>query len=356
METLSITNIATSFSYATISTTILNNITTIIPATASATVDYTVTITEDTTATTVETVTETETETVTEEAPPVMTPAKRSADNDDEYDIPDYAAGFCSDIYQYSSACDCVGFVPGTSTAPAPSTTKTITTTVTPSTQVIISTVEAVPVTVDYTTVPVTTTVTTETISRPVETVTERTTVATDTLFETTTTTATTTTFTTPEAPPPSPTYTAYLRGTGDIYVEDIRVPPGAEIGVIVTIRQTATPARFVLDGADNSVALLQTPAVPYKFFIYERNVAFSYVQLTTERVAGILGVTPLRCSVPGGLGTELLCSNQGRSLELWLCGRHLAAVEAGYGAVFASSCANGATRITIDAVEQFGV
>lgn len=217
---------------------------------------------------------------------------------------------FCTDISQYSSACACIGFVPSTSTAVAPSTTQTVTAVITPLTYVIISTVATVPVTLNYTTIPVTTTVTTNTISRPIQTITQKIPIATEIITETTSTTETTTTYTTPDAPPPAPTYTAFIQGPGGILVEDINVPPGAHIGVIATIRQTTNPATWVIDGTTNSVTLLQTPPthVPYRFFYYESAAGYSYVQVTSDLVAGIMGVRLLRCRVAGGLGSGFEC------------------------------------------------
>lgn len=365
LETVFNTVVPTEVSHVTISTTVVNNITTTIPVVLYSTIDYTVTAIESATATEVvsetatefvsvtETDTVTETETVTETVDPAVTPYKRHADDDDEYDMPEYASA-CTDIFQYSSACDCIGFVPSTSTAPAPETTSTIFSTVTPYTNTVISTVTTLSFTRNATTIPVTTTVSTISVSHPVETTpvttivgtqTVTTVVATDTITTivgTSTVTETETTTTTTTSRPAYTTYTGMIEMDSVNKLEDIRVPPGAEIGVIATIRSTTTPAR-VRVMPDGAVTLFQTPAttVPYNFYYYSRNTAFSYVQFTTERVSNILGVQKLYCDIaPGGSSSrDLRCYHQSKQVDFWLCGRHLAVVFEQGSDVFARSC-----------------
>lgn len=320
----------------TASTTIINNVTTTIPVVAYTTVDYTVTVTASATVTEVVS----ETQTVTAEA--VLAPSKRAQDPlQDDFDMPEYASA-CVDIFQYSSACDCIGFTPSTSTAPAPLTTSTVTSTVTLPTSVIVSTGETVVVTKTGTPIPVTATVSTIPVSQAVETLTTTTIIATtlrtETSFETVT-------------PVPAPTPTVYLSAGDNNLVENINIPPGAEIGVIVTVRQTTLPAKLSIDPISGTVALIQSPAttVPYSFYYYDRNTAFSYVQLTTERVSNILGVKKLPCRL--NAAKTLVCTNQGSPVEFWLCGRHLAVIFNGQSQTFINSCVNGARTVTLEGI-----
>ncbi|KAI9148844.1 hypothetical protein HJFPF1_10886 [Paramyrothecium foliicola] len=330
-ETAYVSVVPTEISLVTLSTTVINNVTTTVPVVAYSTIDYTVTVTAEATATDVVS----ETRTVT--AQPTITAIKRADEpvEDDDYDIPGYASA-CTNIFQYSSACDCVGFTPGTSTAPAPVTTSTITSTVTPTTSVIVSTVETVIVTETGSTIPVTVTVSTVSVSQAIETVTTTTVVATTLTTEVAFTTVT---------PVPAPTPTIYISLDDGSQLEDIRVPPGAEIGVIATIRQTTLPARVSVNPITGVVTLIQNPAttVPYALYFYARNLAFSYAQLTTQRVANILGVATLQCRLEANV---LICKDEaGTDFEPWLCGRHLAMVYPGQGQVFTNSCAGGAAR-----------
>lgn len=345
-ETTFATVIPTEVSHVTISTTVLNNVTTTIPVFASATIDYTVTVVESETTTN----TVLETQTVTETAGPlVVTPYVYVRDNEDdgEYDIPEYASS-CTDIHQYSSACSCVGFVPRTSTAAAPKTTSTVVSTVTPSTSVRVSTIQGGTATRNATTVPVTTTVSTVSISRAVETITSTTIVATDstTLTETTTTTE----IPTPVVPLPAPTETIQLSVDDTLMAERINVPPGAHIGVIMTVRATTNPATFILHGGDGSVDMvLPVNHAAYSLYYYHAtNAGYSYIQITTETVANILGVRKLSCSLSST--DEFMCDwREDLDGELWLCGRHLAIVTPGNTA-FAAQCSAVARRVTVDA------
>lgn len=286
---------------------------------------------------------------------PIVTVYRREDDDDDgddedDYELPEYAS-MCTDIYQYSSACDCIGFVPSTSTAPAPSTTKTLTETVTPSTAVITSTIATLSFTRNTTTIPVTSTISTVSISRAVNTITQTTVVATRTLTDTTTTTLTQTAT---QAPPPRPTITGYIQGPGGILVEDINIPPGAHIGVIATIRQTTNPATWILK-PDGTISLAKmTSSIPYGFYFYDSAAGYSYVQVTTELVAGIMGVRTLLCDL--GLGNELQCysSVNGQPFELWACGRHMAVVKVGNSAAFQGTCATPIISLTARMVPPF--
>lgn len=289
-----------------------------------------------------ETATETLTETLTVTEGPAITPIKRheSSADDEEYDLPEYAS-MCSDIYQYSSACDCIGFVPSTSTAPAPETTQTITETVTPSTAIITSTIATLSFTRNATTIPVTTTVSTVSVSQAVGTITETTVVTTTTVTETSTTTFTQT----PDVPAPLPTYTAQIIDETGAAFEDINIPPGAQIGVIVTSRQTTLPATYVIT-PDEKVTLRQVPntSVPYALYYYA-NRAYSYIQLTTQLIADITGMTKLSCDV--GLNNEFECFHAGTKVEMYACGRHAAVVWNGQAAAFAGTCATPLRKFT---------
>lgn len=287
---------------------------------------------------------------------PIFTVYRREDDDDDgdedEYELPEYAS-MCTDIYQYSSACDCIGFVPSTSTAPAPSTTKTLTETVTPSTAVITSTIATLSYTRNVTTIPVTTTVSTVSISRAVDTITQTTVVATLTVTDTTTTTFTQTTT---QAPPPRPTITGFIQAEGGILAEDVNIPPGAHIGVILTMRQTTIPATWIFK-PDGTISLAKTVSTSsgntYGLYMYNSVAGYSYVQVTSELVAGIMGVTPLLCDIM--LGNELWCRDRdGRSLDIYACGRHAAVVLTGYSASFQGTCATPIIKLTPRVVPPF--
>ncbi|KFA45619.1 hypothetical protein S40293_08623 [Stachybotrys chartarum IBT 40293] len=333
-ETAYATVVPTQVSLVTLSTTVINNITTTIPVLAYQTVDYTVTVTEAATATS----TVFETQTIT--AQPAPTAVKRGVIEED-YDMPEYAAA-CTDIFQYSSACSCVGFTPSTSTAATPYTTSTLTSTVTPFTSTVLSTIETISFTEIGNTIPLTTTTATVTVSQAVETVSVTTTVATASTTEVAYTTVT---------PVPAPTPTVYITIGEDAFVEDIRIPPGAHIGVILTIRQTILPARLAVDPISGSVDLIQTPATidTYSLYHYAQNTGYSYLQLTTQRVASIIGVAKARCSLDEA--GEFTCLHNGLPAELWLCGRHTAVVFPESGSRFQAACASGARRVNAFAV-----
>lgn len=333
-ETAYATVVPTQVSLVTLSTTVINNITTTIPVLAYETVDYTVTVTEDATATS----TVFETQTIT--AQPAPTAVKRGVVEED-YDMPEYAAA-CTDIFQYSSACSCVGFTPSTSTAATPFTTSTLTSTVTPSTSTILSTIETISFTEIGNTISLITTTATVTVSQAVETVSVTNTVATASTTDVAYTTVT---------PVPAPTPTVYITVGENAFAEDIRIPPGAQIGVIFTIRQTILPARLAIDPISGSVDLIQTPATldTYSLYYYAQNAGYSYLQLTTSRVASIVGVTKARCSLDEA--GEFTCLHNGQPAELWLCGRHTAVVFPESGSRFQTGCVSGARRVNAFAV-----
>lgn len=307
---------------------------------ASHTVDFTVTVIESESETATDTLTET---VIVTEVPAPPPRVKRHASSVDKYgyDVPDYAS-MCTDIYQYSSARDCIGFVPSTSTAPAPETTRTITATVTQPTAIVTDTIATLSFTRNVTTIPVTATVTTVSVSQAVGTVTQTTIVTTKTI----TVTNTASSIETPTLPAPRPTVTGQIFGGGAAFVEDITIPPGAQVGVIATYRDTALPATFVLT-PDGDVTLLQSPAptVPYKLYTYAANRAFSYVQITTKTVANILSMTEMNCDV--GPDDALVCYRNGRAYDFWVCERNLAAVWGDLDS-FTRSCGIGARKVDL--------
>lgn len=137
--------------------------------------------------------------------------------------------------------------------------------------------------------------------------------------------------------------------------VEDINVPPGAHIGVIATIRQTTNPATLAVK-PDGFVMFSQNPPihVPYNWYYYESAAGYSYVQVTSELVAGIMGVRKLSCKVIRGIGPgatdDVVCFREGGGapLEMWVCGRHLAAVYEGRSAAFQGTCATPIIRANL--------
>lgn len=356
VETVLATVVPTETSFVSAYTTALNNITTTVHVSASQTIDFTITVTESETATETATETETETETTTVTEGPaqasIIGPVKRHAHIVDKYgyDVPDYA--LCDDIYEYSSACDCVGFVPSTSTAPESTTTMTVTETLTASTAVVTETIATLSFTRNVTTIPITSTVTTVAVSLAVDTTTETTVVATTTMTVTNTVTDTTTvTFTeTPTMPAPVPTYVVRISDGAGAQLENINVPPGAHIGVIATIRQTTNPATFHIT-PDGAVTLSQNPPthVPYRFFRYESSAGYSYVQVTSDLVASIMGVKLLQCEVEAEGDHSVQCRREdGTQLEMWVCGRHLAVVNPGSAVAFGGTCATPVRRVNL--------
>lgn len=337
-ETTTATVVPTEVSHITIITTVLNSVTTTIPVLASATIDYTVTLVES----------KTTTETVLETTTVVQTPLVPSVyKRVNGYDIPDYALA-CTDIYQYSSACGCIGFVPKTSTAPAPKTTIGATVTVTGSTDIVFSTIEAEPVTQIVTTIPVTVTASTISVSKAVETVTSTTVIATDTT--TVTETSFTTLVPTPTEPVPAPTVTINLTAGDNLFAENINVSPGAQVGVLASIRETTNKATLVFNGGDGTLDLvLPAATVKYSVYYYGANAAFSYVQFTTARIANIIGVTKVVFSLSSS--NELTSSYAGVQSEFWLCGRNFALVKAGFSQPFINACTTGARRITLTGI-----
>jgi hypothetical protein len=146
--------------------------------------------------------------------------------------------------------------------------------------------------------------------------------------------------------------------------VENINVPPGAHIGVIATIRQTSNPATWAIT-PDGVVTIVQNPAthVPYRWFYYVSAAGYSYVQITSDLVAGIMGVRQLSCKVIPAVGpgemNEIVCSDvDGVRLELVACGRHMAVVKQGNAAAFQGTCAtpivslDGALQLDITSIE----
>lgn len=274
------------------------------------------------------------------------------------YDVPEDA--MCDDIYEYSSACDCVGFTPSTSTAAAPSTTETVTETVTPSTAFVTETIATLSFSRNITTIPVTATATTVTISQAVDTVTETTVVATTTTTTVTTATTTmtrtiTTTVTeTPTQPTQAasqPTYVGRLvdRNSGN-RARDFSTRDGIHNGFTFQISSTATPAVFVFT-PDGRVTLNQDPAtwVPYNMYHFSNLQAYSYIQLTSEYTAQLGGMIPLKCLVKDIHGS-FNCYNgaDGSEGEAYACGSSVAIVWGGRTATFESTCRSPITKLSL--------
>lgn len=184
-ETTVITSTPTQLSSVTATATVLVEETDIVSVVETDEVDYTATVVESYVATS------TGFAVVT-----IIGAGLGSKKRDEGGKLPDYAAG-CSDEIQYISACSCIGVLPLTTTGSASLFTSYIATTVTPYVEVVLTTVETIPVTLTATTVYVTKTFSTQ-VSQAVDTVIDTVTYSTAIITQTSTTTVA----------PPDPTTT----------------------------------------------------------------------------------------------------------------------------------------------------
>ncbi|KAG9253125.1 uncharacterized protein F5Z01DRAFT_751546 [Emericellopsis atlantica] len=294
------------------SSTVLGIVITTIPVTATATVNYYVTEPFSVT----DTVTEAETYTVTETSAVI---SRRFAD-DEDYAIPHYASA-CTDVYEYSSACSCVGFVPSTSTAPAPMSTSTVTEITTPYTVTMTTTVQEGAVTPDPEVISVTMMGATVTQSNILGTDTVVTTVATTTVTETFYTTTTV-------APPAAPTVTAYLSVGNGQYL-DASLSQDYQDAAPLFIASTTSPTRFVLNGADGSIDVDSGPAPTFQYTLwlvdYGVRVSYKEVGVLTQSSAEGSGISEkLSCGLDSS--DQLTCRSSLDSAEmseLWICNNY---------------------------------